>query len=168
LVTMAKARSKRLVRLQYPMTWALLAVTNDHFWPPIIVQNRRNKHTFDTYAFTIDLVPLVFEKTCFAGHKFEYKWKTYQKAQTKDVKQKCANERNKESPPLCNLLEQNTTMGGVQGHPGTDQAKVVVRQAHQGAGGPWCGHTPTVSTRPHSSATVACHHAMAVPSGYLK
>ena len=23
---------------------------------------------FDTYAFTIDLVPLVLEKTCFVGH----------------------------------------------------------------------------------------------------
>jgi amino acid permease len=71
----------------------LLAVTNDQIRTPIIIQNRRNKHAFDTYAFTIDLVPLVFEKTCFVGHKFEYKWKTYQKAQTKDVKQKCANKK---------------------------------------------------------------------------
>jgi len=46
----------------------LLAVTNDHLRPSIIVQNRRNKQTFDTYAFTINLVPLVFEKICFAGH----------------------------------------------------------------------------------------------------
>ena len=58
--------------------WALsagsvLAVINDQIRPPIIIQNRRNKHTFDTYAFTIDLVPLVFEKTCFAGHTFEFK-----------------------------------------------------------------------------------------------
>jgi hypothetical protein len=49
-----------------------LAVTNDHFRPPIIVKNRRIRHAFDTYAFTIDLVPFVFEKICFAGHKFEY------------------------------------------------------------------------------------------------
>ena len=61
-----------------------MAVTNDNFRPPTIIQNRRNKHTFDTYACTIDLVPLVLEKTCFAGHTFEYKWKinkTKQKAQ---------------------------------------------------------------------------------------
>jgi hypothetical protein len=53
-----------------------LAVTNDNIPPLIIVLNRRNKHTFDTYAYTIDLVSLVFEKTCFAGHIFEIKWKT--------------------------------------------------------------------------------------------
>jgi hypothetical protein len=52
-----------------------LAVTNDHFYPPIIIQNKRNKHAFDTYAYTIDLVPLVLEKSCFAGYIFKYKWK---------------------------------------------------------------------------------------------
>ena len=39
--------------------------------------------------FTIDLVPLVLEKTCFAGHTFEYKWKinkTKQKGTTESVK----------------------------------------------------------------------------------
>ena len=76
-----------------------MAVTNGHFKLPIIIQNRRNKHTLDTYAFTIDLVPLVLEKSCFAGHIFEYKWKTYQKAQTESVKQKCAKENKKRSPP---------------------------------------------------------------------
>ena len=67
----------------------LLAVTNDNFQPPIIIQNRRNKHTFDTYACTIDLVPLVLEKTCFACHTFEYKWKinkNKQKAQRRKRK----------------------------------------------------------------------------------
>jgi proteasome assembly chaperone (PAC2) family protein len=54
----------------------VFAVTNDHFQLPIIVQNRRNKHNFDTYAFTIDLIPLVFEKTCFVDHTFEFRWKT--------------------------------------------------------------------------------------------
>jgi hypothetical protein len=63
-----------------------LAVTNDNIQPPIIIQNRRNKHTFDTYACTIDLVPLVLEKTSFVGHIFKYKWKmnkTKQKAQSR-------------------------------------------------------------------------------------
>ena len=61
--------------------WMVLAVTNNQIRPPIKVQNRRNKQSFGTYAFTIDLVPLILEKTCFAGHTFEYKWKTKQKAQ---------------------------------------------------------------------------------------
>jgi hypothetical protein len=39
------------------------------------------------------------EKSCFAGHIFKYKWKTYQKAQTKGVKQKYAKENKKRSPP---------------------------------------------------------------------
>ena len=64
----------------------MLAVTNDNIQPSIIIQNRRNKQTFDTYAFTIDIVSLVLEKTCFAEHTFEYKWKinkTKQKAQSR-------------------------------------------------------------------------------------
>ena len=54
----------------------VLAVIINQIRPPIIVQNRRNKQSFDIYAFTIDIVPLVLEKTCFAGHTFKYKWKT--------------------------------------------------------------------------------------------
>ena len=64
----------------------VLAVTNDNIRPPIIIQNRRNKQSFDTYAFTIDIVPLVLEKTCFVGHIVEYKWKiskTKQKVQSR-------------------------------------------------------------------------------------
>ena len=63
----------------------MLAVTNDNIQPPIIIQNRRNKQTFDTYAFTIDTVPLVLEKTWFAGHTFKYKWKINK---TKQIVQK--------------------------------------------------------------------------------
>ena len=66
-----------------------MAVTNDNIGPPIIIQNRRNKQSFDTYAFTIDIVPLVLKKTYFAGHTFEYKWKinkTKQKAQRRKRK----------------------------------------------------------------------------------
>jgi hypothetical protein len=77
----------------------LLVVTNDQIRLPIIVQNRRNRHAFDTYAFTIDLVPLILEKSCSAGHIFEYKWKTYQKAQIEGVKQKYAKENKKRGPP---------------------------------------------------------------------
>ena len=49
-----------------------MAVTNDQIRPPIIIQNRRNKHTFDTYAFTIDIVPLVLQDYYFAGLILEY------------------------------------------------------------------------------------------------
>ena len=64
-----------------------MAVTNDQIQPPIIVQNRRNNHTFDTYACTINLVPFVLEKTCFVGHILEYKWKI-NKTKQKRHKQK--------------------------------------------------------------------------------
>ena len=64
----------------------LLVVTNDQIRPPNKVQNMRNKQTYDTYAFSIDIVPLVLEKTCFAGHTFEYKWKTKKKAQNRKRK----------------------------------------------------------------------------------
>ena len=60
-----------------------MAVLNDHIRSPINIPNRENKQTFDTNAFTIDIVPLVLEDTCFAGHTFEYKWKTRQKEQFK-------------------------------------------------------------------------------------
>ena len=54
-------------------TGTVLAVLNDQIRPPNNIQNGRNKQTFGTYAFTINLVPLVLEETCFAGHTFEYK-----------------------------------------------------------------------------------------------
>jgi hypothetical protein len=58
----------------------LLVVTFDQIRPSINVQNERNKQTYDIYAYTIDLVPLILEKICFARHTFEYKWKTKKKA----------------------------------------------------------------------------------------
>ena len=69
-----------------------MVVIIDQIRPPNKVQNKRSKQSFDAYAFTINLVPLVLEKTCFAGHTFKYKWKTKQKAQIESVKQKCAME----------------------------------------------------------------------------
>jgi hypothetical protein len=40
---------------------AVLAVHNDQIQLPINIQNRRNKQTYDTYAFTIDNFPHVLE-----------------------------------------------------------------------------------------------------------
>ena len=59
-----------------------MAVTNDHIRLPITIQNGRNKQTFDTYAYTIDIVPLVLQDYYFAGLIFEYKWKTRQTVQS--------------------------------------------------------------------------------------
>ena len=50
----------------------MLVVTNDNIRPPIIIQNRRNKQSFDTYAFTIDIVLLVLHDYYFAGLILEY------------------------------------------------------------------------------------------------
>jgi hypothetical protein len=61
----------------------MLAVINDQIRPLIKVHNGRNKQTFNIYAYTFDIVPLVLEETCFTGHTFEYKWKTKQKAQSR-------------------------------------------------------------------------------------
>jgi hypothetical protein len=38
---------------------------------------RRNKHTFDTYAFTIDLVPLVSRENVFCRTTSRNKWKRH-------------------------------------------------------------------------------------------
>jgi len=88
-----------------------------------------------THACTFDLVPLVFEKSCFAGYKFEYKWKTKQNAQTwkRNVDSTSKNQAkahfNKESGP-------STDVGRVQAHLGTDHMKAVTGQPHQGADAP--------------------------------
>jgi hypothetical protein len=64
----------------------LLEVTIDQIRPPIKVQNRRIEQTFDTYAYIINLVPLVLEKTCFAGHTLECKWKINKRCSTRKRK----------------------------------------------------------------------------------
>ena len=52
-----------------------------------------------TYAYAIDVVPLVLEKTCFAGHTFKYKWKTKQKAQFKKCNAEMRKRKEYKSPP---------------------------------------------------------------------
>jgi hypothetical protein len=39
----------------------MLAVTNDQFQLPTNIQNRKNKQTFNTYAFTINIFPHVLD-----------------------------------------------------------------------------------------------------------
>jgi len=71
-----------------------VVVTNDQFWPPINIQNRRNKQTFNTYAFTINIVPLVLEETCLAVLHLNTSWKQSKRRDSKGVKQKCAKKIN--------------------------------------------------------------------------
>ena len=81
------------------MGCGVLAVLNNEFRLPITIQNGRNKQTFDTYAFNVDIVPLVLEEICFAGHTFEYKWKTKKKAQFRKRNAEMRKGVKGESPP---------------------------------------------------------------------
>jgi hypothetical protein len=113
----------------------LLAVTNDHIRPPIYVQNRRNEYTFDTYAFTINLVPLVLDKHVLQDKYSNTSGKPTKRRNSKSIKQKCAKEINREAH-LHDKSGPSTDMGGAQAHPGTDHAKVVMRRPHQGVAAP--------------------------------
>jgi hypothetical protein len=83
-----------IIGIRAKLRWRLLTILNNNIRPPITIQTGRNKQTFDTYAFTFDIVPLVLEETCFVGHTFEYKWKTKQKAHNKKHKAEVS-KRNK-------------------------------------------------------------------------
>ena len=63
-----------------------MAVTIAHLEPPIYIQNTRNKQSFNTHAYTIDIVPLVLQNYYFAELIFEYKWKTRQTVQSRKRK----------------------------------------------------------------------------------
>ena len=99
-------------------------VLNDHIRSPIYIQNRRNKQTFDTYAFTIDLVPLVLEEVCFVGHTFKYKWKTKQNAQSRKHNA-YPTSKNQAKAPSNDESEQSTDVEGAQAHLGANHAKAV-------------------------------------------
>ena len=75
------------------------------------------------------------EKSCFIGHIFEYKWKIYQKAQIESVKQKCAKENKKRSPPTqlsWAEYHRGQGLGPSRNQPGEGGHEV---------GPPGCGHT---------------------------
>ena len=116
----------------------MLAVTNDQFRPPINIQNGRNKQPFDTYAFTINIVPLVLEKTCFVGQEFEYKWKINE---MRNQAKRNANSTPKSQVKAHEESGPSTDVGRAQAHLGTDHTKAVARrpnrmQAHLGAAAP--------------------------------
>jgi hypothetical protein len=91
----------------------LLAVTIDRVWSPNKAQNRRNKQSFDIYAFTIDIVPLVLEKSCFVGQVFEYKWKI---SKRRKIKKRNADSttRSQAKAHLRAKSRPSTTMGASQ------------------------------------------------------
>ena len=141
--------SFKVDRLEYQIDtyWRqrVLAVIINQIRPPIIVQNRRNKQSFDIYAFTFDIVPLVLEKTCFAGQIFEYKWKMIKMRKRESIMQ-ILHQRSKQRPtPMKNMgraptwegprpTQEPTTRRRSQGCP----TRVRV---HQG-----CGRTPGATT----------------------
>jgi len=61
--------------------WWSLTTTFDHQ----LLSKIEEINNLLTHAFTIDIVPLVLEKTWFAGHTFKYKWKINK---TKQIVQK--------------------------------------------------------------------------------
>jgi hypothetical protein len=81
----------------------LLVVTIDQIRPPIKVQNRRIEQTFDTYAYIINLVRLVLEKTCFAGHTLESKWKINKRGNTRKRKIEKAQRSQAKAHPKANF-----------------------------------------------------------------
>ena len=107
----------------------VLAVLNDQIRPPITIQSGSNKQIFGTYAFTINLVPFVLEETCFAGHTFEYRWKTKQNAQSRK-RNADPTSKNQAKPHSNEDSMPSTVVGEAQTHPGTDHMKVVTRWAH--------------------------------------
>jgi hypothetical protein len=64
---------------------SLLVVLIDQIRSPIETQNRRNKQTYDTYTFTIDIGPLVLEIYCSTEHIHKYGGVIVKKAQTKKM-----------------------------------------------------------------------------------
>jgi hypothetical protein len=105
----------------------LLAVLNGHIRPPNKIQNRRNKQTYDTYAFTIDIVPLVLQDYYFAGLILEYNGiivkMRHQRKRYADPTPK-----NKKTTHPTTESGPNTGAGVAQAHSGTDHTKTVASE----------------------------------------
>jgi hypothetical protein len=108
-----------------------------------------NKQSFDTYAFTIDLVPLVLEKSCFAGHVFEYKWKIIKRHNQAKCNADSTTKKQAKAHPI-NISGPSTNMGMIQAHPVAHNMKSVARGASPGRAAP--------GVRPHP------HHCHLSPS----
>jgi hypothetical protein len=124
----------------------------------------RNKQT-DTYAYIINIVPLVFRENMFCRQIPRNKGNAQNKGESAKQKthfQKYGRERNREAHLHETSRPRNHHRRGL-GPPknGPDEGGCE-------AGPPRCGRTPTASARPYSSVTDAWRHATVVPGGYQK
>ena len=117
----------------------MLAVVIDHFTPPTLIQNRRNKQSFDTCAFIIDLVPIVFEKICFADHKSGNRWKLKEKMKAQYIIHipGMRYQGNIGKVHFRDELDQSATMGQVHIHHGVTLPKGAANGLGGGPAGPW-------------------------------
>jgi hypothetical protein len=102
----------------------LLAVLNDQIRPLINIQNRRNKQTFDTYAFTIDIFPHVLETWCFAGHKHKIHGKYGQNAQSRKRNADPTTKNQVKAHPIIKS-GPSTDVVAIQAQPTAHQSKAV-------------------------------------------
>jgi hypothetical protein len=131
-----------------------LAVLNDHIRPSINIQNRRNKHTFDTYAFTIDIFPHVLEIQYFVGLIHEIHGNMIKKAQLGKHKANLAQRNQAKAHPITKY-GSSTTKGATQAQPGVHPSKVVASGASPGVATPGVRRTPTIASRAHLALAVA-------------
>jgi hypothetical protein len=91
-----------------------------------------------THACTIDLIPLVFEKTCFAGHIFGIKWKT-NKIKQKVHSKKCI-------PEVCKGKKwrkptYTSYLGRIPPWAGSRPIQELTRRRRSRGGPTRCGYT---------------------------
>ena len=88
-----------------------------------------------THAYTIDLVPVVLEKTCFAGHTSGEPSKRRNQAKHKADSGNQISKKEKKAH-LNAKYGPSTDVAMAQAHPGTNHAKAVARRTHPGTGAP--------------------------------
>ena len=139
----------------------LLAVLNDNIRQPINIQNRRNKQTFDTYVFTIDIFPHVLEIQCFAGLIHEIHGNMTKRRNLEKCKAETCKRIKGESPPTCQTQDEHQCGS----YPGPARSP-----SEQGGGERTrlgCGRTAPSAPQPHLVLAVAWRHAQAVLGGFL-
>jgi hypothetical protein len=121
-----------------------LAVTIAHLEPPIIIQNRKNKHTFNTYAYSLTLFHLFSKKVCFAGTNPKTGGNAQNKARKCNVEcvfQKCAKDHNGETH-LQATSGSRHHHGRGPGPPGNQPKKDGGEWGQLGAPAPWGAPAP--------------------------
>ena len=135
---------------------SLLAVLNDQIRPPIKIQNRRNKQTYNTYAFTTNILPHVLETWYFAGDIHEIHVKYEQKAQFGKRKAEIRKEIKEEGPPMHQTWAKHLHGSHL------DLARSLPEQGGGKRASPRCGRTTPKLTQPHLALVVVWRHAEAI------